>query len=85
VTGVGRTRGIGAGIARRLAAGWDVAFAFWISCVGNFRVGFCGYVWLLSSMRTPATTTAALIYIYLRTASSATQMLNVSRVRSPAI
>jgi 3-oxoacyl-[acyl-carrier protein] reductase len=29
VTGVGRTRGIGAGIARRLAAGWDVAFTYW--------------------------------------------------------
>jgi 3-oxoacyl-[acyl-carrier protein] reductase len=30
VTGVGRTVGIGAGIARRLAsAGWDVAFTFW--------------------------------------------------------
>jgi 3-oxoacyl-[acyl-carrier protein] reductase len=30
VTGVGRTVGIGAGIARRLAAaGWDVAFTYW--------------------------------------------------------
>lgn len=30
VTGVGRTVGIGAGIARQLAAsGWDVAFAYW--------------------------------------------------------
>ncbi|WP_223190839.1 SDR family oxidoreductase [Nonomuraea terrae] len=30
VTGVGRTAGIGAGVARRLAsAGWDVAFTFW--------------------------------------------------------
>ncbi|GAB2648750.1 SDR family oxidoreductase [Kribbella swartbergensis] len=30
VTGVGRTSGIGAGIARKLAAsGWDVAFSYW--------------------------------------------------------
>ncbi|MFE2109801.1 short-chain dehydrogenase, partial [Kitasatospora sp. NPDC059463] len=30
VTGVGRTAGIGAGIASRLAAsGWDVAFTYW--------------------------------------------------------
>lgn len=30
VTGVGRTLGIGAGIARRLAAaGWDIAFTYW--------------------------------------------------------
>lgn len=30
VTGVGRTRGIGAGIAQRLAAGgWDVALTYW--------------------------------------------------------
>lgn len=30
VTGVGRTVGIGAGVARRLAAcGWDVAFTYW--------------------------------------------------------
>ncbi|MFC5004803.1 SDR family oxidoreductase [Dactylosporangium cerinum] len=30
VTGVGRTIGIGAGIARRLAAaGWDIAFSYW--------------------------------------------------------
>jgi len=30
VTGVGRTVGIGAGIARQLAAsGWDIAFAYW--------------------------------------------------------
>jgi 3-oxoacyl-[acyl-carrier protein] reductase len=30
VTGVGRTVGIGAGIARQLArAGWDVAFSYW--------------------------------------------------------
>ncbi len=32
VTGVGRTVGIGAGIARRLAeSGWDVAFTYWIA------------------------------------------------------
>ncbi|QKV96919.1 SDR family oxidoreductase [Streptomyces sp. NA02950] len=32
VTGVGRTVGIGAGIARRLAmSGWDLAFSFWPS------------------------------------------------------
>src|ERR1700748_3933355 len=30
VTGVGRTVGIGAGIAARLAAsGWDIAFTYW--------------------------------------------------------
>ncbi|MGW3406160.1 SDR family oxidoreductase [Streptomyces zhihengii] len=30
VTGVGRTAGIGAGVAERLAAsGWDIAFTFW--------------------------------------------------------
>ncbi|HEU5416741.1 MAG TPA: hypothetical protein VFV41_03540, partial [Streptosporangiaceae bacterium] len=30
VTGVGRTAGIGAGIAERLAAaGWDIAFTYW--------------------------------------------------------
>ncbi|MGW1270627.1 SDR family oxidoreductase, partial [Streptomyces sp. NPDC002491] len=30
VTGVGRSVGIGAGIARRLAgAGWNVAFTYW--------------------------------------------------------
>ncbi|MEU4204661.1 SDR family oxidoreductase [Streptomyces sp. NPDC039022] len=32
ITGVGRTVGIGAGIARRLAAsGWDIAFTYWSS------------------------------------------------------
>ncbi len=32
VTGVGRTVGLGAGVARRLAAsGWDVAFTYWRS------------------------------------------------------
>src|SRR4051794_37858778 len=30
ITGVGRTVGIGAGIARQLAAsGWDIAFSYW--------------------------------------------------------
>lgn len=30
VTGVGRTVGIGAGVARRLAeSGWNVAFTYW--------------------------------------------------------
>jgi 3-oxoacyl-[acyl-carrier protein] reductase len=30
VTGVGRTAGIGAGIATQLAAsGWDIAFTYW--------------------------------------------------------
>ncbi|TDO47067.1 3-oxoacyl-[acyl-carrier protein] reductase [Kribbella sp. VKM Ac-2571] len=40
VTGVGRTVGIGAGIARRLAAsGWDIAFTFWTAYDERMRWG----------------------------------------------
>ncbi|MGW6200109.1 SDR family NAD(P)-dependent oxidoreductase [Kribbella sp. NPDC055110] len=40
VTGVGRTVGIGAGIARRLAAsGWDIAFTYWTAYDERMRWG----------------------------------------------
>jgi 3-oxoacyl-[acyl-carrier protein] reductase len=40
VTGVGRTVGIGAGIARRLAAsGWDIAFSYWTAYDDRMRWG----------------------------------------------
>lgn len=40
VTGVGRTVGIGAGIARRLAAsGWDLAFTYWTAYDDRMRWG----------------------------------------------
>jgi 3-oxoacyl-[acyl-carrier protein] reductase len=40
VTGVGRTVGIGAGIARQLAAsGWDIAFTYWTAYDERMRWG----------------------------------------------
>ena len=40
VTGVGRTIGIGAGIARQLAAsGWDIAFTYWTAYDERMRWG----------------------------------------------
>ncbi|WP_327635838.1 SDR family oxidoreductase [Kribbella sp. NBC_00482] len=40
VTGVGRTVGIGAGIARRLAvSGWDIAFSYWTAYDDRMRWG----------------------------------------------
>ncbi|TCC30205.1 SDR family oxidoreductase [Kribbella speibonae] len=40
VTGVGRTVGLGAGIARRLAAsGWDIAFSYWTAYDDRMRWG----------------------------------------------
>jgi 3-oxoacyl-[acyl-carrier protein] reductase len=40
ITGVGRTIGIGAGIARKLAAsGWDVAFTYWTAYDERMRWG----------------------------------------------